>query len=422
MTSYDATPQVLINGTSYTGISIDSVSINMGRPDITSQPQPGYASCSLLIEDTEQLQNPIQPMDTFQVKLNNSTGSYVSLFNGYVSDVSTSLAQFGDGNGLIEIAITATGPLANLHRKVAGGTNYPLQNDGDRILAILTDAYLTNWSDVAAKMQDNTTNYSWNQVLSTATWNTYDGVNNALVNGLATSIKTPGQYTLDQYNSGEADAYELATQAADSGRGILTEGPDGAIYYYDYLSRSTPASPIMVSSSDLSAGEMRFASTIGEIVNDLTLSYGSSGTVESRDETSIYKYGQLKGTRSTTLHDATAAQTQADSYIMSRAYARTYPEAFLFELENPNITDSNRDLLISVNNLTKILFTPPFPAFGSTFVGYVENWSWQFSRNRAALKIGCSAYSENYPATVWLQEYPTVTWNTYTATVNWSNA
>lgn len=355
-------------------------------------------------------------MDTLQIKLNTSTGAYVSLFNGYVSDVSVSLAMYGSGNGLVQYSLTATGPLANLHRKVAGGANYAIQNDGTRIFTILKDAYLSNWSDLNPVT-------TWADIVSGINWNTYDGVNNDLINGLSTSITQPGQYELDQYNSGEADAYELCVTAANSGRGILTESGDGVIYYYDYLSRSSVTNvPIQIQNSDVSASEMRYNSTLGEIVNDVTLTYGTSGSVNYRDEVSISKYGQLTGTKDTTLHQLSAAQTQAQSYLASRAYARTYPETFIFELENPNITDATRDSLISVNNLTKIMFTPILPAFGSTFVGFVENWSWNFSRNRAQLTIGCSAYSENYPATVWLQEYPTTTWNTYSATTIWSDA
>ena len=411
MTNYDPTPQVLINGVSNTDIIIESISINMGRSDITSQPQPGYASVSLYIDAAASY--GVQPMDTLQVKLNDSTGSYVSLFNGYISDVSVALAMYGAGSGLIQYSMTATGPLANLHRKTAGGANYSLQNDGDRILAILKDAYLTNWTDVAPDL-------NWNELPSGTTWNSFDGVNNDLVTSLTSTITTPGQYTLDQYNSGETDAYELCVSAANSGRGILTEGGDGKIYYYDFLSRNG-LTPIAITTSDLSASQFAFNAQLGEIVNEVTVTYGSSAETVARDEQSIYKYGQLQGSKATTLHNASEADSQAVAYLASRAYARTYPEALLFELENPNITDALRNSLISISNLNRFSITELPIAFGTTFDGFVENWSWQFSRNRAALSVGCSARTETYANTVWLQEPVSVLWNNYLATTKWSD-
>ena len=56
MTSYDPYPTVTFAGApTYADQTISSISIRSGRNDVTTQPQPGYASISLWTDASEPL-------------------------------------------------------------------------------------------------------------------------------------------------------------------------------------------------------------------------------------------------------------------------------------------------------------------------------------------------------------------------------
>ena len=79
---------------------------------------------------------------------------------------------------------------------------------------------------------------TWAELPATATWDSFDGVAEALVANLVTDIDQPGQFELELYNDGEANALSLVQIAAQSGRGVLYEGPSGELFYDDFISRS----------------------------------------------------------------------------------------------------------------------------------------------------------------------------------------
>ena len=146
----------------------------------------------------------------------------------------------------------------------------------------------------------------------------------------------------------------------------------------------------------------------------MTISYKNNQTVRSADADSQFTYGQLTGSKSTSLENETDAQDQADAYIASRAYPRTYPEELTIALHSPTVSDLTRDALIGLR-VSRAVYTNALPAvFGTTFDGYVEGIKWRINRYEAFMTLVCSAQSETYPHAIWLQIAPSVTWNSYT--------
>ena len=412
MTEYDPYPTVTFAGTTtYADKTIASISIRMGRDDVTTQPQPGFASIRLWTDASEPLDVALS--QSVSIAIDKGTTGTEEIFYGTISDIDISLDAYGSDGSIAVYSITAVGPLAQLNRRLVGAAGFAKENDGTRILNILSEAFLTEWDDVAPTL-------TWAGLPVGTTWDSYDAVGQALVDSLVGNIDTPGQYELMAYNDGDADAYTLAVEAANSGRGVLWENGTGSLHYDDYLARSL-ATPLELTADDILAQGLRTAAQWGEIVNDAIVSY-RAGEAEARDEQSIILYGQLTGTRSTQLHNLADAEAQAADFIESRAYPRMYPETITVPLHSPTVSDATRDALAAVYNGLRVSTTELPAVFGTTFDGFVEGYTWNLTRYTAELALTCSAYSETYSSIIWYQIPPTTTWAGYTpSTTEWQD-
>ena len=410
MTEYDPYPTVTFAGTTtYADKTISSIAIRMGRDDVMDQPQPGYASIRLWTDASEPLDVALS--QSVSIAIDKGTTGTQEIFYGTISDIDISLDAYGSDGSIAVYSITAVGPLAQLNRRLVGAANFAKENDGTRILNILSEAFLTEWDDVAPTL-------TWAALPIGTTWDSYDAVGQALVDSLVGNIDTPGQYELMAYNDGDADAYTLAVEAANSGRGVLWENGTGSLHYDDYLARSL-ATPLELTADDILAQGLRTAAQWGEIVNDAIVTY-RAGQTEARDEQSIILYGQLTGTRSTQLHNLADAEAQAADFIESRAYPRMYPETITVPLHSPTVSDATRDALAAVYNGLRVSTTELPAVFGTTFDGFVEGYTWNLTRYTAELALTCSAYSETYSSIIWYQIPPTTPWAGYTpSTTEW---
>ena len=412
MTDYDPYPTVTFAGaTTYADQTISSISIRSGRNDVTTQPQPGFASISLWTDASEPL--AVALSQSVSISIDKGTSGTQEIFAGIISDIDISLQAYGSDGSIAVYSITAVGPLSQLNRHLVGGGNYAKEFDGTRILNILSEAFLQSWSDLGATI-------TWNDLPSETTWASYDATNVALVDNLTANVDVPGVYELQAYNSGEDDAYTLAVNAANSGRGVLWEGGDGDLHYDDYASRAS-AIPLTLTADDILARGLRTAAQWGEIVNDVNVTW-RSGTENARDENSIIQYGQLSGSRTTQLHNSADALAQANDFLESRAYPRMYPETITIPLHSPTVSDATRDALAAVYNGLRVNTTALPAVFGTTFDGFVEGYTWNLTRYTAELALTCSAYSETYLSIIWDQIPPTTTWAGYTpSTQEWDD-
>lgn len=407
MTVYTPYPKVVFAGVNeFADNTISNISISLGRRDIYEQALVGIANVRLWTDASTALN--VNLSDSVAIQIKDSTNTYRTIYTGTISDLDISLDAYGSQGSVAVYSITAVGPLALLNRFTTGGSGFAKEFDGTRVLNILSDAFLENWAEVVPTL-------TWSDVSNIATWENYGGANQALVDNLIADIDTPGTYELHAYSDGVTNALSLAQLAAQSGRGFLYEAPNGEIHYDSYTSRATQ-SPLTLTDDDLLAVGLRQAAQWSEIVNDVTLTYKANAEKYAADYTSQQSYGELSGTRSTQLENGTDAQNQADAFLESRAYPRTYPEELTIPLHSPTVTDATRDALILMH-VGSAVYTQDLPAvFGGTFDGFVEGIKWNIDRYTANMTLICSAISETYPNIVWLQIAPTVTWAGYTPT------
>ena len=412
MTSYQPNPVVTFAGAiTYADNTIADISISIGRKDVIEAVQASYARIVLWTPADTPLN--VNLSDSVSVTIDKGTSGTAMIYSGIISDIDITLPQYGDTGSIAEYSITAVGPLAQLNKRLVGATGYPKQFDGDRMFAILSEAFLTSWDDLSDTL-------IWSSVSNIATWASFDGTNQDVVDYLVSTVDQPGDYELTAYNDGLVNALTIAQDTAQSGRGVLYEAGNGHLHYADYTSRIN-ATGVNLTIDDLLTEGLRTAAQWSEIVNDVTVSYKNDQEKFARDEVSVESYGELSGTRATNLEKATDAQAQANDFLTSRAYPRVYPESLTVALHNPNVSDATRDALIEAENGTAIT-TSDLPAvFGTVFEGYLEGYSWRLTRYEAYIDLICSAQSETYPHQLWLQIAPLVTWAEYNPITKWSD-
>jgi hypothetical protein len=413
MTSYEPYPTVIIAGVIYMADNtLSNIKISSGRRDVLNQPEPTYSNIEFWTDANNPL--PIELSDSVEININKGTLGGSTIFTGVVSDINISIPQYGATGSIAIYNVTAVGALAQLNRRFAGASGFAKEKDGTRILNILSEAFLTEWDDL-----DNVT--TWNQIPAAVTWNNYDATSQTLVNNLIFTIDNPGVYELQAYAAQEANALELAQEAAQSGRGVLWEDGAGALHYDDYVDRAISL-PFKLIAEDILTNGLSSASQLGEVANNVTIVYKNNQTKNAQDPQSRILYGQRAASKSTLLENAIDAETQANDYLFSRAYPRNYPAVITVPLHSPTVDDLTRDKLADVYNGLKIEITNLPAVFGAEFLGFVEGYEWNLTRYTADLSLFVSAYSESYQSTIWLQVPETTTWNTYNPTKIWDNA
>jgi hypothetical protein len=184
MTTYTPYPKVIFAGINeYTDNTISNISLELGRRNIYEQAQVGIASISLWT-DADTFLN-VNLSDSVSVQIQNTNGTYNTLFTGTISDIEISLQGYGDIGSVAVYKITGVGVLAQLNRRITGAVNYAKEFDGTRIYKILSDAFLQDWTEVPPTL-------TWSAVSNIVTWESWDATNAALLNSLTAQIDIPG--------------------------------------------------------------------------------------------------------------------------------------------------------------------------------------------------------------------------------------
>ena len=411
MTSWSPVWRVSINSVEYTDVILSTLSINSGRTDINVQPIAGY--CSIDILNVDQSAITVEINDGLTIEIKDSTGTYVPIFGGAVSDVAIEVARSGSTGYTQVTRVVALGALARLPKATTLGV-LSHDFDGDQIYTILSALLLGTWNDVPAA----------------TTWNTYDATtdwNGAENNGLG-EIDTPGNFELYQRSSSLTDVYSLVSGLASSGLGYLYEDSSGRISYADSDHRTTYLATYgytLLSANEAQAVGIKLATRAGDIKNDVVLTYGNNyaSEVTSTDATSIATYGTLKAIVNTTVRGAVDAQAQADRYIDLRAYPQAKLDRITYQLVNPEISDADRDALISIfMGLPIQLDDLPPNMNDSQFQGFVEGWTFSASFNTLTISVNVSPLPFSIVAMKWIDVSASESWNTLSATLIWDDA
>ena len=409
MTAWSPVWQVSIDGGTYTTVSLANLTISSGRSDIYSQPVAGY--CSVELINTDQSNLSIEVNDSIAIQVKNSSGTFVPIFGGYVTDIDQSVKAAGS-NGIVQtFKIIALGSLARLTKILTQGV-LSRDFDGNQIYSILKDILFNQWSEVPAAV-------TWATYTATETWA------NAQNTGLG-EIDTPGDYELTDRASSTTDVYSLVASLANSGLGYIYEDSQGRIAYADSTHRSQYLAAngyLEVTANQALARGIATSRRIGDIRNKVTITYKNGAQVTSSDATSQATYGEQGQNITTSLHNAADATTQADFYLSLRAYPQSFFKSITFELTNSELDDSDRNTLIGVfMGLPLDISDLPANMNGGRFQGFVEGWTFNTGYNTLSVTLLLSPLAFSLQAMKWLNVPITESWNTLIPTLTWTNA
>ena len=402
--------ELTINGGGdYTNLTIANMTITSGRTDIYSQPYAGY--CSVQIINLEQSAIVIDVNDQIIIKVKDSSGTFVNLFGGYVTDIDVEVTQASSTAVSEVITVTAMGALSKLPKTLTEGV-LSKDFDGDQIYTVLSEVLFNTWNEVPAAT-------TWATYTPTTTWI------NAENSGLGT-IDQPGDYELASRSSNVIDVYTLVAGLATSGLGYLYEDAEGRIGYADSSRRTTYLTSngyIDLTGNHALARGIKTQKRSGDVRNNVTITYKANAQESAFDAESIGIYGQQAYEITTSLEKGADALSQAEFYLNLRAFPEAQFRSITFPISNPEIDDTDRDTLLNVFmglplNITDL----PSNINTGAFQGFVEGWTFTAGYNSLYLTLTVSPTAYSLQSTRWNGVSGSETWNTLSPTLEWINA
>ena len=411
MTIFTPEWRVKVNGSTVTNVTLANLFITAGRTSIYDQPAASYCSLNLLTDPATSVTFDINDAVTVEVK--DTSGTYVNLFGGFLTDVNVIVTAPGSAAVVQEIRLTAVGSLARLVRANFTG-NLASDMDGDQIYALLQNVLLGSWNEVPQAL-------TWDNYEPTTTWE------NAENTGLG-EIDRPGDYELEAQNNLNGSVYQYAAAVATSALGYLYEDSQGRIAYADSTHRAQALAAngyVDLDANQAYGSGLEITKKAGDVRNKVSIIYGSSGnaSVTDSDATSIALYGELASTISTTLKNQADAESQAAFYLDLRAYPQFEFKNIVFPLGNPEMDNADRDALLGVNmGLAVNIQNLPANMNNGEFQGFVEGWTWRAGVSSLTLELTVSPIAYSLQAFRWNNVPATETWNTISPTLDWLNA
>lgn len=402
--------EVTINGGgNYTNLTLSNLTISSGRQDIYSQAYAGYCSVEIINLDLSPIVMDIN--DQIIIKVKDSTGTYVNLFGGYVTDIDVEVTQASSTAISERIKVVALGALSKLPKTLTTGI-LSKDYDGNQIYTILSEALFNTWNEVPAAT-------TWATYNPTTTWA------NAENSGLG-DIDQPGDYELTARTSNTTDIYSLVSSLATSGLGYLYEDSQGRIGYADSTRRSSYLAANgyvdLTGNHALSRG-VRTTKRSGDVRNNVTITYKANAQVSASNAESIATYGQQAYEIATSLENAADATTQANFYLALRAFPEAQFKSITFPLSSPEIDDADRDALLEVFMGMPVNITDlPSNITNGQFQGFVEGWTFSAGYNALYLTLTVSPTAYSLQSTRWNGVSGTETWNTLSPTLEWIDA
>jgi hypothetical protein len=409
MTAWNPDWAVEVNGLGdITNLVIANLTITSGRSDIYSQPIAGY--CRFTILNLNQSATGFDVNDSVVIKVKNSSGVYVPLFGGDVTDIDIEV-QTGEPAITQAITVTALGALAKLPKTLTEGV-LSKDFDGDQIYEILSGVLFANWNAVPAALE-------WVNYDATTTW---EDAENA---GLG-EIDRPGDYELTARSAETIDVYSLVAALARSGLGYIYEDSSGRIGYADSTHRSQYLANngyAFVDGGWAYAAGIATSRRLGDLRNEVTITYKNDAQETASDAASIALYGYQAENIVTSIENQSDAEDQAAFYLDIRAYPQDQFKSITFPMTNSNIPDASRDQALNIfMGLPLDIEDLPLNIAGGRYQGFVEGWTWTSRFNALDLTVIVSPVAFSLQAFRWNSVPIAERWNTISPTLDWNNA
>ena len=410
MTLWTPDWRIKVNGTELTSVTLSNLTITSGRQDINSPTPAGYCSLEVINTDGTNYSFTINTAVTVEIK--DTSGNYVALFGGRVSDLRQIVRSAGSSAVITSLRITAIGALSKLQRAIFDG-NLAEGLDGAQITNLLDDLLLN----------------SWNEVSPAETWATYDATETwAQAQNIGLGEIDAGEYTMVSRQITDSIIGPIANSIANSALGYLYEDANGLIGYADASHRQDYL--IANGYTDLDASHA-IASGIGviqrqgDLANKIIMDYGNNfnSSYTAQDTSSQSTFGLFAEQFNSYLKNAADVEDVADRLIQLRAYPRDTFQSITFPLQSPEIDNADRDALLNIFMGQPVRITNlPLNILGGEFTGFVEGWTFNASVSGLSITFLATPTEFSAFAQQWAQVNAAESWNSVLNTLEWQDA
>jgi len=391
--------------------TVTSVSFASGRLDIDKQPTAGY--CRVEIINTDNSPFTINVTESILLELKNSTGAYVTVFGGEVSDFSIGVRTPDETGFITTGTILGIGSLAKLTKAVYN-TALAEGLDGAQIAAILGNALNLTWAEV-------TPTVTWDTYPPLITWAEAESYIGTIDSGFYTMIALAA--------SASAKSQTLADQIANSALGVVYEEKDGDVSYDDADHRSNYLVANGFTNLDASYATPQSIQSqlqISRIRNSLIYRYSTAygSTYSTSDADSIAAFGLFERSVDSNIKNLGDITDIASRELNLRKNPRASLGAISFRLDNPDMPSALLDNLIGVFFGQPVLIQNlPSNMFDGSFDGFVENIVVNATPFYVDITLYISATDFSLSTTQWETVLPaSLIWTGVNATLTWTNA
>ena len=391
--------------------TVTSVSYASGRLDIDRQPTAGY--CRVEIVNTDNTEFTINVTEPVTLELKNSSGTYITVFGGEVSDFNIGVRSPEELGYVTTGTILGIGSLAKLTKAVYN-TALAEGLDGAQIAAILGSALNLTWAEV-------TPTVTWDTYPADVTWANAESYIGEVDSGFYTMIALAASST--------AKSQTLTDQIANSALGQMYEEKDGDVSYADADHRSNYLAANGFTNLDgayATPSSITSTTQIARIRNSLIYKYatGYGSTYSTSDTDSIASYGLFERSVDSNIKNLADITDIASRELKLRATPRASLGAIRFRLDNPDMPSAMLDSLIGVFFGQPVLINNlPSNLLGGIFDGFVENVALNATPTYVDITLYVSATDFSLSTTQWETVLPaSLDWDGVNAILTWTNA
>ena len=391
--------------------TVTSVSYASGRLDIDRQPTAGY--CRVEIINTTGAEFTINVTEPITLELKNSSGTYITVFGGEVSDFSIGVRSPEESGYITTGTILGIGSLAKLTKAIYN-TALAEGLDGAQIAAILGAALNLSWAEV-------TPTDTWATYPADVTWDNAESYVGTIDSGFYTMIAVAA--------SASAKSQTLADQIANSALGQLFEEKDGDVSYADADHRSNDLAAngyTFLDGAYATPSSITSTTQTARIRNSLIYRYatGYASTYSTSDSDSIASYGLFERSFDSNIKNLVDITEIATRELNLRRIPKGSLGAITFRLDNPEIGNAMLDALIGVYFGQPVLISNlPSNLLGGTFDGFVENVALRATPTFVDVTLYISATEFSLSTTQWDTVIPSsLAWTGVNGTLIWNNA
>jgi hypothetical protein len=389
ITSLELAHQLSTNGIDISCL-VDTVSINHGRDDTSSQPEASSATINL----TASLTDPLPPeVDVgASVVVTTATGDTVSQrFVGRVTDMTLGWEESGDDTPDHGVGqIVAVSILSDLGRRVVGDEPWPQELDGARVARVMDAAGVP----------------------------------------LDPFHSDPGVADLIARDVDARAALEVAHAAAASAFGVVWQTRDGEVRYADANHRRGVQPTLTLDSCELLVTPQWRRTTEG-LTNSVSIGYGvapegeeggEAPRYEAESPNSIARWGKFAYSSTTELAEADDAALMAET-ILARNSQPVWVMASL-PVDVPSLDVAQYDALLTLDMHSLVVLTG-LPSLGRAPTNanmWVEGFTETLSYGTHDFTLTVSGYCRTAPAPAWDEIHPDTTWDSVSPSITWDDA